>query len=71
MQSTRRCPDCDVRLDEMDMRTGDGFALYLMTDEPRPGILGGLGAKEKVRATVMVCPKCGLIRHYADLDGDA
>lgn len=53
-------------MEEMKMRTTDGFKLQLVTDEPKSGIFGGLGAKEKIKPTVVVCPECGLIRQYAD-----
>ncbi|MFC6724470.1 hypothetical protein ACFQE1_08800 [Halobium palmae] len=66
MTESRRCPDCGVGLEAMDVQTGDGFKLYLVTNEPKPGILGGLGAKEKLRPTVYVCPECGLVRLYAE-----
>ncbi|WP_332899132.1 MULTISPECIES: hypothetical protein [unclassified Haladaptatus] len=66
MTTMRRCPDCGVTMEEMEMQTGDGFKLYLVTNEPKPGFLGGLGVKEKVKTVVTVCPECGLIRHYAD-----
>ncbi|SIQ70577.1 hypothetical protein SAMN05421858_0144 [Haladaptatus litoreus] len=66
MTTTRRCPDCGVGMEEMKMRTTDGFKLQLVTDEPKSGIFGGLGAKEKIKPTVVVCPECGLIRQYAD-----
>jgi predicted RNA-binding Zn-ribbon protein involved in translation (DUF1610 family) len=63
---TRRCPDCGVTLEEMTMRTSDGFELHLVTDEPKEGILGRLGAKEKVKPTTYACPECGLIRQYVE-----
>lgn len=64
MATTRRCPDCGVTLEEATMRTSDGFELHLVTDEPREGILGSLGAKERVKPTTYVCPECGLVRQY-------
>ena len=48
------------------MRTSDGFELYLVTDDPKEGILGSLGMKEKVKPTAYVCPECGLVRQYVD-----
>ncbi|MFC6799997.1 MULTISPECIES: hypothetical protein [unclassified Haladaptatus] len=65
MATTRRCPDCGVGMEQMELQTGDGFKLYLVTNEPKPGLLGGLGVKEKLGTVVAVCPECGLIRHYA------
>jgi rubredoxin len=66
MSTTRRCPDCGVTFERMKKRTTDGFDVQLVTNEPKPGILGGLGAKEKLTLTVCVCPECGLVREYAD-----
>lgn len=66
MSATRRCPDCGVGLEETKLRTDDGFSLSLVTDEPRGGILGSLGAKEKLDPTAYVCPECGLVRMYVE-----
>lgn len=66
MSSPKRCPDCGVGLEELPLRTADGFKLQITTDEPRQGILGGLGAKEKITPTAHVCPECGLTRLYVD-----
>ncbi|WP_410766425.1 hypothetical protein [Haloferax sp. DFSO60] len=66
MTTTRRCPDCGVMMEKMEIQTGDGFNLYLVTNEPKPGMLGGLGLKEKLKPVVVVCPECGLIRQYAE-----
>lgn len=62
----RRCPDCGVELEAMETRTGDGSKLQIKTDEPKEGILGGLGAKRKLTPTAYVCPECGLTRFYVD-----
>ncbi|MFC7202815.1 hypothetical protein ACFQJC_04760 [Haloferax namakaokahaiae] len=64
--TTRRCPDCGVTMEEMELRTEDGFTLNLVTNEPKPGVLGGLGLKEKLKPVTVVCPECGLIRQYAE-----
>ena len=32
------------------------------------GILGSLGAKETVDVSAYICPECGLVRWYADVD---
>lgn len=62
----RRCPDCGVELESMELRTTDGFELQIKTDEPREGLLGGLGAKQTLTPTAHVCPECGLTRFYVD-----
>ena len=64
--TTRRCPDCGVTMEQVSMRTADGFELNLVTDEPRKGILGSLGVKERVKPTTYVCPECGLVRQYVE-----
>ncbi|SFR33175.1 hypothetical protein [Halogeometricum limi] len=66
--TTRRCPDCGVTTTEMRVQTGDGFGLHLVTDEPKKGLLGGLGMRETLRLRAFVCPECGLVRSYAARD---
>ena len=68
MTEIRRCPDCGVELEKMGVRTGDGMPLYLVTNERKRGLLGGLGFKEELEPTVYVCPECGLVRLYAERD---
>ena len=64
-----RCPDCGVRLERTAPMTAlDREKIKLRTDEPREGILGSLGAKETVDVFGYVCPECGLVRWYAELD---
>ncbi len=65
--TAKRCPDCGVGLEAMEARTTDGFGLRLVTNEPKQGILGSLGAKEKLEPTAHVCPECGLVREYVDV----
>lgn len=48
------------------MRTSEGFELHLVTDEPREGLLGSLGMKEKSGLATYVCPECGLVRQYVE-----
>ncbi|WP_373188660.1 hypothetical protein [Halolamina sp.] len=68
MGSEKRCPDCGVPLEALKLRTGDGFTLQIHTNEPRPGLLGGLGMKETLTPTAHVCPECGLTRLYVEED---
>ena len=64
-----RCPDCGVSLERATPMTAlDREKVRLRTDEPREGILGSLGAKETVDVFAYICPECGLVRWYADLD---
>ncbi|MFC4359740.1 hypothetical protein ACFO0N_17480 [Halobium salinum] len=66
MTTQRRCPDCGVGLEAMEMQTGDGFTLYLVTNERKRGLRGTFGMKEKLRPVPHVCPECGLVRQYAE-----
>ncbi|SFR35026.1 hypothetical protein SAMN04487947_0253 [Halogeometricum rufum] len=68
MTDQRRCPDCGVDMERMDVQTTDGFKLHLVTNEPKRGLLGGIGMKETLAPSVYVCPECGLVRLYADRD---
>ncbi|ATW87369.1 hypothetical protein halTADL_0565 [Halohasta litchfieldiae] len=64
-----RCPDCGVSLERSTPMTAlDREKIKLRTDEPRKGILGSLGAKETVDVFGYICPECGLVRWYADVD---
>ena len=64
-----RCPDCGVDLEQATPTTAlDREKIKLRTDEPREGILGSLGAKETIDVFGYICPDCGLVRWYADLD---
>lgn len=63
-----RCPDCGVTMEEMKLRTDDGFQVRLVSDESRGGLLGSLGMKEKYGVRPWVCPECSLTRFYADTD---
>lgn len=67
----RRCPDCGVTMEPVDLvTTMDREGLRLRTTERRSGLLGALGLRETVPARGYACPECGLVRLYADPDGD-
>lgn len=65
MTVERRCPDCGVTMNEHDIYTGGG-QFDLRTDESTEGILGSLGAKERLSVSPYHCPECGLVRFYAE-----
>ncbi len=65
----RRCADCDVSLERTALRTSDSMAVHLRTGERREGVLGALGMKERLDMDAWLCPECGRVRLYADLDG--
>lgn len=61
----RRCPDCDVAMEPRSYTTsfqGDGILL-----RERGGLLGRVGLRGE-RAEAFVCPDCGLVRFYVDVD---
>ncbi|HMB50037.1 hypothetical protein [Natronoarchaeum rubrum] len=60
----RRCPDCGVGMEAGRLAGAERFVL----DEPRDGLLGRVGVKEQFDVDAVVCPECGLIRAYADVD---
>lgn len=64
----RRCPDCGVTLESMELRSAEGHGINLVSDENREGLLGTLGMKERHAVEAFVCPECGLTRLYTDLD---
>lgn len=66
LRMPNRCPDCGVTMEQATMRTAEGFELQIVTDEPREGLLGSLGMKEKAAVTTAVCPECGLVRQYVE-----
>ena len=64
----RRCPDCGVTMEPVKLRTNEGFKLRIDTDERREGFLGSLGLTENHSVEGRLCPECGLVRPYADVD---
>lgn len=61
------CPDCSVEMERMTLMA-EGSRLQAFSDESRDGLLGSLGAKQRFELFSFVCPECGLIRQYANLD---
>jgi len=55
-------------MEPVELRTGEGFKLQINTDERREGLLGSLGMTENHSVEGRLCPECGLVRTYADLD---
>lgn len=64
-----RCADCGVSLERTELRTSDSMAVRLRTGERRGGVLGALGMKEHLDVDAWLCPECGRVRLYAELDG--
>jgi uncharacterized protein with PIN domain len=69
MADLKRCPDCDVTLEEVKFGMSDAWNPHVKTNEARDGILGSLGAKESKDVTARMCPECGRLLLHAELDG--
>ncbi len=41
---------------------------HVRTDEKREGLLGKLGMSERKEVETVMCPECGLLRLYADIE---
>lgn len=64
-----RCPDCDAVMHPADpVSAMDRERLKLRTKDRKEGLLGSLGVRETVNVAGYVCPECGLVRLYADVD---
>ena len=68
VEHSRQCPDCGVDMDELAV-DASGHPLRVVSETNKAGLPGSLGAKQTYGTTAVVCPECGLIRLYADLDG--
>jgi hypothetical protein len=55
-------------MEPVKLRTNEGFKLRIDTDERREGFLGSLGLTENHSVEGRLCPECGLVRPYADVD---
>ena len=63
------CPDCGVATEPTDpVQAGEAMTVKLRTRERRDGLLGSLGMRERLDVTAHVCPECGLVRWYADVE---
>ncbi len=64
-----RCPDCGVTMEPTDpVQSADSGRIRLRTKERREGLLGSLGMRERLDVTAFVCPECGLVQWYADVE---
>lgn len=67
-ETTHRCPDCAVPMEEMDLQVGGRSSLAFLSGETREGLLGKLGLNQRYDGQAVVCPECGLARLYADIE---
>ncbi|MCU4799085.1 hypothetical protein OB920_01690 [Halobacteria archaeon HArc-gm2] len=65
---SRRCPDCDVVMGEVDFQMSNAYHPNVKLPERSEGILGSLGVKERRDVSAFMCPECGLVRFYADVE---
>jgi rubredoxin len=63
-----RCPDCSVTMEEVEFSMGDAWNPHVRTGETRSGLLGKLGVDETKDLNTVMCPECGLVRHYAEFE---
>jgi hypothetical protein len=52
-QTDRRCPDCDIAMDPVQLQTPEGFGLRV-----------DAGDRPTVAPVGVACPACGLLRLY-------
>jgi hypothetical protein len=55
-------------MEGMTLRSTGGHNLQVVSGENREGILGKLGMNQTYGAETLVCPECGLVRLYAELE---
>jgi len=65
---SRRCPDCGVEMGEVNFQMSNAYHPNVKLPERSEGILGSIGVKERRDVSTVMCPECGLLRFYADLE---
>ncbi|NHN42461.1 hypothetical protein G9C85_12615 [Halorubellus sp. JP-L1] len=63
-----RCPDCSVTLERVEFGMSDAWNPHVRTGEKKDGLLGKFGMNETVDVDAVMCPECGLVRLYADVE---
>jgi len=66
-----RCPSCNVTMKEVEFGMDNAYSAYVKTGEKREGLLGKLGMNERKELTTVMCPECGMVRHFADFEDEA
>lgn len=64
----RSCPDCNVSMDPVEFGMNDAWNPHVRTGEKREGLLGKIGVEEQTPVETFMCPNCGLVRQYADVE---
>ena len=71
----RRCPDCGVKLETVEFNTAEG-GWYVEVNNYQEELLQSLGVvdtmsldgSERLDVITKMCPNCGLLRLYADIE---
>jgi hypothetical protein len=53
---------------EVEFQMSNAYQPNVKLPERSEGILGSLGVRERRDVTVFMCPECGLLRFYADVE---
>ena len=55
-------------MNQVEFDISDAWNAHVATGEKRLGLLGELGMNEPKGLTTVMCPECGLVRHFAEFD---
>jgi hypothetical protein len=55
-------------MEAVTLQTTDAMRLHVKTGKKRDGILGALGLSETESIESLLCPECGLLRNYVDIE---
>jgi hypothetical protein len=55
-------------MEQVKFGMADAWNPYVNTGEKRAGLLGKIGMNERRDVTTYMCPECGLLRQYVDLE---
>ncbi|WP_226013565.1 hypothetical protein [Halomicrobium salinisoli] len=64
----QRCQDCGVSLETVEFSMGDAWNAHVKTGEKRQGLLGKLGMNERADVETFMCPECGRLQFFADVE---
>lgn len=64
MRMAKRCPDCDVPLEETEYDTTTGREKIRL--HASGGLKAALGVGGRQNVYAYVCPECSLVRFYAE-----
>lgn len=55
-------------MESVEFGMSDAWHPHVKTGEKSEGLLGTLGVNERKEVTTVMCPECGLLRHYVDVE---